>query len=210
MADSFSTFERRFVQPYRSGFARLVGPLLRLLVALHVPPNAVSATQIVLGVIIVAIMGQAPQLAFVLFIVTLLLDSLDGALARSYGRLSRFGALFDQICDHVRETLVILALATIGVLHVSAAVLYPLVYILFNFLLFLCNHQKAPVPWAFKSYLIVYPAFFLYAFFGLWWLTPAVVLSMALMTVTILIALRNLSQVMDVGDVMDVGNGPSA
>jgi phosphatidylglycerophosphate synthase len=108
--------------------------------------------------------------------------------------MSPFGALVDQICDHTRESLVIAAVAVQGALHPVPAVLYPLVYTLFNFLLFLCNREDVPVPWAIKSYLIVYPALFLYTCFGVGWLTPAVALSEALMVVTILIALHNLRQ----------------
>jgi len=197
MNDSFSTFERRLVGPYRAAFARVTAPLVRLLVWLRVPPNAVSASQVAIGIVIVLVFGSYPQLAFVLFLSTLMLDSLDGALARAYGRTSQFGALVDQLSDHTRETLMIAAMALYGALHVVAAVLYPLVYAVFNFMLFLCNFKQAPIPWALKSYLVVYPAFFLYAFFGLNWLTAAVTLSMALMVTSILLGLRNLSQVMD-------------
>ena len=197
MNDSFSTFERRLVGPYRAAFARVTAPLVRLLVWLRVPPNAVSASQIIIGIVIVFVFGSYPQLAFVLFLSTLMLDSLDGALARAYGRTSQFGALSDQLCDHTRETLMIAAMALYGALHVVAAVLYPLVYAVFNFMLFLCNFKQAPIPWALKSYLVVYPAFFLYAFFGLNWLTAAVTLSLALMVTSILLGLRNLSQVME-------------
>ena len=197
MNDSFSTFERRLVGPYRATFARVTAPLVRLLVWLRVPPNAVSASQVAIGIVIVLVFGSYPQLAFVLFMSTLVLDSLDGALARAYGRTSQFGALFDQLSDHTRETLMIAAMALHGALHVVAAVLYPLVYAVFNFMLFLCNFKQAPIPWALKSYLVVYPAFFLYAFFGLNWLTAAVTLSMALMVTSILLGLRNLSQVID-------------
>ena len=197
MNDSFSTFERRLVGPYRAAFARVTAPLVRLLVWLRVPPNAVSGSQIAIGIVIVFVFESYPQLAFVLFLSTLMLDSLDGALARAYGRTSQFGALVDQLSDHTRETLMIAAMALHGALYVVAAVLYPLVYAVFNFTLFLCNFKQAPIPWALKSYLVVYPAFFLYAFFGLNWLTAAVTLSIALMATSILLGLRNLSQVMN-------------
>ena len=53
-----------------------------------------------------------------------------------------------------------------------------------------------PVPWAVKSYLVVYPALFLYLWFGLDLLTPAVVLSEVLMLIVIGIGLRNLARVL--------------
>lgn len=199
MRDSFSRIERPFVEPYRRGFAAVSAPVVRALVWLGVPPNAVSAAQVLVAVLIVAIMGSAPAIAFVLFLSTLLLDSLDGAVARASGKMSAFGALVDQICDHTRESLVIAAVAVQGALHPFPAVLYPLIYTLFNFLLYLCNREGVPVPWAIKSYVIVYPALFLYTCFGVGWFTPAVMVSEGLMAVTILIALSNLRQVLGGG-----------
>lgn len=194
--DSFSTAERRFLVPFRRGFAKLTSPAVWLLAALHIPPNAVSLSQIAIGILIVFLMPDQPGLATALFFLTLVIDGLDGALARAYGQSSQFGALVDQISDHVRETLMIAALAFVGALHPVPAVMYGLVYALFNFLLFLCNYRSVPVPWAIKSYMVVYPGLILYGFFGVNWLTLLVSASVTLMTITIILALRNLKRVM--------------
>jgi len=61
---------------------------------------------------------------------------------------------------------------------------------------YLANAHHAPVPWATKSYLVVYPALFLCLWFGLNVLTFAVVLSEILMLVVIGKGLRNLSRSM--------------
>jgi len=151
---------------------------------------------VAIGIVIVLLMGEQPALATALFFLTLVLDGLDGALARTYGQSSQFGALVDQVSDHVRETLMIAALALVGALHPIPATMYGLVYALFNFLLFLCNYLGAPIPWAIKSYLVVYPGLILYGFFGINWLTPLVSVCIALMAFTIAMGLRNLSRVM--------------
>lgn len=209
MRDSFSGIERPFVEPYRRGFAWVSGPLVAGLKALGVSPNAVSLSQIAVGVAILLVLGSAPWLGFVLMLACLFIDSLDGALARAYGRHSQFGALVDQIADHVRETLVIAGLALHGGLHPLPAVLYPIVQGTFNVLILLCNQRGVPVPWSVKSYLTVYPVFFLWAFFGVDWLTPGVTLAIALMVLTIVLALRRLSTVMD-GDHPDQREPPAA
>ena len=197
MRDSFSGIERRFLEPYRSAFAWLTSPIVTVLAWLRLSPNFVSFMQIPVGVAIVLVMPSQSELAFMLFLSTLFIDSLDGALARRYGVSSSFGALVDQICDHVRETLVILAVALIGALHLGVAVLYPLIYALFNFTLFLCNYRGVPVPWAIKSLFTFYPALFLYTFFGINVLTLSVGIGVALMVLSILIGLNNLRQAMD-------------
>ena len=193
-ADSYSAFERRFIGPFRDGLHRATAPLVRLLARLGVPPNALSASQVVGGFVVLALVPEHPRVAFLLFLGLLLIDGLDGALARATGRASQFGALVDQYCDHVREITVVGGMALFGALAILPAVLYGVLYTGLNLTVYLANAHGASVPWAVKSYLVVYPALFLYLWFGLEVLTPAVVVSEGLMLVTIGMGLRNLSR----------------
>ena len=195
-SDSYSALERRIIGPVRAAVLWATGPAVRLLAALGVPPNALSMSQIVLGFVILALVPTAPAAAFFLFLGTLLIDGMDGALARSTGTASRFGALVDQYCDHIREVTVIAGMAVVGPLHPLPAVLYGLIYTGTNFTLYIANAYGAPVQWAAKSYLIVYPALGLYLLAGIDLLTPAVVLSETLMLVVIGMGMRNLRRVM--------------
>jgi phosphatidylglycerophosphate synthase len=173
--------EHRFLERGRWLVLTLLKPAVFLLTALRVPPNTVSLAQVGAGVAIVFTVSSHPRLTFLLFVLALLLDALDGALARYLGRASPFGALLDQFCDHVREVLVIAALARAGALSPLPAVLYAITYPTLNLTLFLCNHYQVPLPLALKSYLVVYPALFAYLWFGVNWLDEAVGLSIALM-----------------------------
>lgn len=193
-ADSYSAFERRFIGPFRRRMARVTRPLVLVLARLGVHPNVLSISQVPLGFVVLALVPSYPRLAFLLFLATLLIDGLDGAVARETGRVSRFGALLDQYCDHVREITVVAGMALWGALAVLPAVLYGVVYVGLNLTVYLANAHQAPVPWAVKSYVVVYPALFAYLWFGLDVLTPAVVLSELLMLAVILIGLRNLAR----------------
>jgi len=193
-ADSYSAFERRFIGPFRVWLLGVTRPLVGLLARLGVPPNALSFSQVVGGFMVLALVPDHPRWAFGLFLALLLIDGLDGALARATGKASPFGALVDQYCDHIREVTVIGGMALFGALAILPAVLYGLIYTGLNFTVYLANARGASVPWAVKSYLVVYPGLFLYLWFGLDALTPAVVLSELLMLVVILLGLRNLSR----------------
>jgi len=194
MHDSYSSFERRFLDRGRWLVYTLLKPAVFLLTALHVPPNVVSVAQIGVGVIIVFTVISYPRLTFLLLLLALLFDGLDGALARHTGRASSFGALLDQCCDHVREILVIAALAHAGALRPLSAVLYAITYPALNLTLFLCNYHQVPLPLALKSYLVVYPAIFAYLWLGANRLNEAVSLSIGLMGLVVVQGLFHLRQ----------------
>lgn len=195
-ADSYSAFERRFIGPFRAALLRATAPVVALLARLGVPPNLLSLSQIPLGFAVLALVPGHPRWAFALFVAILLLDGLDGALARATGQASAFGGLVDQYSDHAREITVVAGMALFGALAILPAVLYGAIYTGLNLTIYLTNTHGAPVPWAIKSYLVVYPALFLYLWFGMDVLTPAVVLSELLMLAAIGIGLRNLSRAM--------------
>ncbi len=195
--DSYSSLERKLLTPARNLLRAVYSPLVRVLAALHVSPNAVSFAQVILGAVVVVLMPTHPRVAFVLFVAAIALDGVDGALARATNRVTRFGALFDQYCDHAREVIVVAGLALHGALNPFLAGMYGVTYPGFNLTIYLCNSYRAPLPFAIKSYLIVYPALFAYLWFGANVLDAAVALSIALMGLAIVAGLWRLSRVMD-------------
>ncbi len=195
--DSYSSLERKLLAPARNLLRAVFSPFVRVLAALHVPPNAVSFSQVILGGVVVALMPTQPRIAFVLFVAAIALDGVDGALARATNRATKFGALFDQYCDHIREVTVVAGLAWHGALTPFLAGIYGLTYPAFNLTLCLCNYYCAPLPFAIKSYLVVYPALFAYLWFGANVLDAAVALSIMLMGLAIALGLWCLSRVMD-------------
>lgn len=197
MTDSYSALERKLLAPARRLLYILYTPLVHVLAALRLSPNAVSFSQVILGAVVVWLMPTQPRLAFVLFVAAIVLDGIDGALARATQRVTRFGALFDQYCDHIREVTVVAGLALHGALNPFLAGIYGLTYPAFNLTLYLCNHYRAPLPFAIKSYLSVYPALFAYLWFGANFLDAAVALSIALMGLVIVLGLWRLHHAMN-------------
>ena len=192
MPDCYSSFERRFLAPGRQLILTALKPIVISLAAMGISPNMVSLSQLIVGGVIALIVDAHPRAAFSLFVFAILLDGLDGSLARYTGRCSRFGAILDGLCDHVREILMVAALARTGTLDPFRATLYALAYPTFNLTLFLCNYHQTPLPLALKSYLVVYPALFLHLWWGINWLDEAAALSTALMGIVIAQGLMHL------------------
>ncbi len=183
--DSYSSFERRFLGPARGMLQTAYHPIVAGLAALHISPNTVSFSQVLVAIVVVLFMPSQPRVAFVLFVMAVGLDGLDGALARALKLATPFGALFDQYCDHIREVIVVSGLALYGALNPFLAGLYGLTYPAFNLTLYLCNLYRVPLPFAIKSYLVVYPALFAYLWFGININDWAVVLSILFMAVPV-------------------------
>jgi len=183
--DSYSALELRIREPARALLTRIYHPLVLLLAWLKVPPNLVSFSQIPLGLLIVIMITPHPRLAFLLMVASILLDGVDGALARHLGRSTPFGALWDSFCDHIREILVIAGLAWVGALNGFWAALYGLAYPGINITLALCNHYKTPIPLAIKTYITAYPFILLYLWWGINLLDGGIGFSVLTMGVTI-------------------------
>jgi phosphatidylglycerophosphate synthase len=195
-SDSYSSLERKFLAPARRILRAVYLPFVRVLAALHIPPNAVSFSQVILAALVVYLVPSQPRMAFGLFVVSIMMDGLDGALARATNRASPFGALFDQYCDHLREVMVIAGLAWHGALNPFLAGMYGVVYPGFNLTLYVCNYYRAPLPFAIKSYLIVYPALFGFLWLGENVLDLAVSASLLAMGIAIILGLYRLSVAM--------------
>ncbi len=161
---SYSTLERLLLAPLRRLGGYLVRPIVRALVRARVHPGALSLSQIPLGFVVAALIVPFPRLALALFIATLVLDFLDGELARARGLASDFGALLDQVSDHVRELTVVGGLVAVGALRGEIGVAYALTYPLANVLLYVADRLRTPLPFSLKPWMVYYP--FLIAYLG--------------------------------------------
>ena len=179
--DSYSGLEKLILDPFRRVLRAALFPAIWTLAKLRVPPNAVSLAQLPLGVAIVLLIEPAPVAASVLFILTLLMDGLDGSLARYTGRSSDYGALVDQLSDHVREVTVVAGLAFLGALNGGLAALYGIAYPLVNFMLYVGTSRGVRAPLALKTWMTFYPFVFLFLWTGTNWLDYAAVASVASM-----------------------------
>jgi len=84
-ADSYSGLEQRFREPARALLKRIHHPLVLLLAWLGVSPHLISFLQTPIGLAIVFAIKPYPRLAFLLMMVSITVDGIDGAIARHLG-----------------------------------------------------------------------------------------------------------------------------
>ena len=109
MANSSNSLNPLAIQ---NGFIHLLSPLIKTLARWGVSPNVVS----VLGGIIITIGALAfvtgnMQWGGILILLGGICDLIDGGLARSRNKETRFGALFDSTIDRYAEFVMFLGLA---------------------------------------------------------------------------------------------------
>ena len=97
----------------RSKVAKVLGPVVAGLARAGVTPDAVTLTGTLGSIAAAVVLVATGHLFWGAFAVTLfvLLDMLDGALARARGGGSLFGAVLDSTCDRASDAAVFAALA---------------------------------------------------------------------------------------------------
>ncbi|MDP9455044.1 MAG: CDP-alcohol phosphatidyltransferase family protein [Actinobacteria bacterium] len=93
--------------PYKEALRSFLNPLVRLLSALKVRPNALTATGWVFSLVAATFFAAGHvRTAGAVMLFAGLFDALDGAVARQSNRMSRFGAFLDSTLDRLSEAAV--------------------------------------------------------------------------------------------------------
>src|SRR3989338_6085532 len=100
---------------YKPFFNALLEPIARLVARLGVSPSAITLTTPLL--VALACLWVLRTLAVVPFCAAVgalgCLDGLDGAVARVSGRVTKFGAYLDAVCDRAVEAMVAITAAAL-------------------------------------------------------------------------------------------------
>jgi CDP-diacylglycerol--glycerol-3-phosphate 3-phosphatidyltransferase len=89
-------------------------PLARLLARTHVTPNALTWMGFIITAGAAALIVTGHNLAAgIVALLAGFFDTLDGALARLTGRVTRFGAVLDSTLDRLSEAVLLLALLAV-------------------------------------------------------------------------------------------------
>ncbi|MFH1639689.1 MAG: CDP-alcohol phosphatidyltransferase family protein [Chloroflexota bacterium] len=96
------------------------GPIVRLLAHTGIHPNGITwfGFLLTLAAALLIILGYFPA-SGVIVLVAGFCDSLDGALARHTGRVTRYGAVLDSTLDRASEGVLLLAILVFYLAHAS-------------------------------------------------------------------------------------------
>jgi len=107
-----TTHNRRLLpESLQHVFMNLLAPLIRVLARWGVHPNSFTLAGVVItSMAAAALMMGHLRIGGVFILIGGLCDSIDGSLARSVGKASRFGALFDSAMDRYSEFVLFLGI----------------------------------------------------------------------------------------------------
>jgi phosphatidylglycerophosphate synthase len=157
VADCYSAGEREWMIATQRWRARLLDRWLIVLTRLKVSPDAITGLSFVAGIAFGPIWFLSQPAALVLLALHVLLDGIDGPLARFQGVASRRGSFTDTMSDQAVVTAVALTLMIDGVVGALPGGLYIFLYALVAMFAMVRNALAAPYSW------LVRPRFFVYA-----------------------------------------------
>lgn len=136
--------------------ARLFGPLLRAMAALGLKPDHLTALSLVAGLLFSPLYFSYPAWAFAALALHVLIDGLDGPLARHLGVASPKGSFTDSMADQLVIVTSTVTLMTAGVVGLAPGVFYVVAYTVVVLFAMARNALRDPYSWLFRPRFYVY------------------------------------------------------
>lgn len=156
-ADCYSAGERKAMERYQELRGVWLAPLLGWATRLRITPDHLSAVSLFLGLLFCVVYFWSPAAAFTLLTLHLVMDALDGPLARHQKVASRAGSFTDSLCDQI-----VVTASTIVLMPEPAGiwpgVVYVFLYTLVVVFAMVRNAMAIPYSWLFRPRLLVYAA----------------------------------------------------
>ena len=133
-----------------------LAPLLRILVACRVTPDHLTLASLLCGLSFCGLWSWSKPAAFAGIVLHILLDGIDGPLARHLGVDSRRGSFTDTSADQLVVVGTTVTLMSEGIIDVVAGSLYVVLYTVVVIFAMVRNALHVPYSW------LVRPRFFIY------------------------------------------------
>lgn len=155
-ADCYSGGERAWMLRTQRARAIVLAPLLRALTRARIGPDAVTLASLALGLAFAPLYFVSLPAALAALALHVVLDGVDGPLARHLGRASRRGSFTDTTVDQVVVTVSTAALVHAGHVGAAAGTLYVFVYAAVVAFAMVRNALDVPYSWLVRPRFVVY------------------------------------------------------
>jgi len=190
----YSDGEGAFMEWSQNIRAKALGPLLGVLGSCGVRAGHVTLLSLICGLLFSPFFGEASYLtAFVFLLLHVLIDGIDGPLARYLGKAGDRGSFTDTAADQIVVTTTTISLILSGHLDAAAGGFYIFFYAAVVTFAFIRNALETPYSWLFRPRFVVFGWIAIEVFFlpgtlsGVVW---AAVLLLGLKSLTGFVAIR--------------------
>lgn len=154
--DCYSAGEREAMERNQQWRGRLLAPLLRWLTRIRVSPDHITIVSTLVGLAFCPLYFVDPAWALAALTLHVLLDGLDGPLARFQQRASRRGSFTDTMADQTIIFATTLTLMSAGAVNLIAGSVYLFVYTLVVAFAMIRNALEIPYSWLVRPRFVVY------------------------------------------------------
>ena len=164
-ADFISPLERKIKESVGKRFGKLIEPLLKLLVKLNISPDIISYSSAFFGLTSTVFLWVNLVTSGFLLIISTILDTIDGALARYINHTTTFkGAITDCFTDQITVSAMTLGLILKKIINPLFGSICLLLYPILIIFSIIKNFLKIPSSYILRPRLLIYALFLLYAF----------------------------------------------
>lgn len=154
--DCYSAGERPAMLRNQQWRGEALRPLLKLLTRVCVSPDHVTVASLLAGLAFYPAWFYSPAAAFALLVLHVLLDGLDGPLARHQNVASRKGSFTDTMADQMVVFATTVAMIVAGEASVIAASIYLFAYTIVVAFAMIRNALEIPYSWLVRPRFVVY------------------------------------------------------
>ena len=154
--DCYSQGERGFMQWGQDIRAQTLQPLLQLLSHLGIKANHISIVSLVIGLLAAVLFIYSKPIGLLLLFLHVLLDGLDGPLARHTKTDSNQGSFTDSVIDQVVIVAMMVSLVFVKIADPVAAIIYLISYTVVVSFAFVRNALHIPYSWLFRPRFLIY------------------------------------------------------
>lgn len=166
-SDCWSPKERKMKAIFETIKKYLFWPIIKCCAKIGITANMISYTSALIGLISAVYLWYDIKIAAILLIASLMLDGVDGSLARFTNSPKLQGSLTDCFSDQIVISSTTIGFIATGLINPIIGGLYLVGYPLLITFSILKNIINKPNAYVLRPRVIGYASFWLYAFFGI-------------------------------------------
>ena len=155
-ADCYAEGDRGMMLWWAELRARSLDPFLRFLTQCHITADGLTLFSLVIGLAFCPAFLVSKPLALTLLFLHVLIDGLDGPLARFCGTASRKGSFTDTVADQTIVAVTTATLIATGLVGIYVGIFYLFTYTVVVAFSMARNAMEHPYTWLFRPRFLVY------------------------------------------------------